>query len=79
MRVTAELRGIAASFSRASKRSSMERLSSAAVFFSAARFGASRSTSFLRLLFFSIELFFAISLSLVSASELRRLTAGTGS
>src|SRR5579871_5838009 len=53
MRVADELRGIAASFSRASKRSSSERFSSLAIAFRAARLAA---LAFTRRLTFSLRL-----------------------
>src|ERR1700742_2403836 len=69
MRVADELRGIWASFSVAANRSSIGRFLSAMIAFSFARFGAAFFVIRLRRLFFSIELFFAMLGSWVSAFE----------
>src|SRR3954470_10772708 len=69
MRVVDELRGIWASFSVAAKRSSIGLLLSAMIAFSFARWGAAFFAIRLRRLFFSIELFFAMLGSWVSAFE----------
>src|SRR5664279_6083329 len=61
MRTAEELRGSSASLSRAWKRSSSVRLSSLATRFSSARLPANCAVMRRRRLFFSIELFFAIS------------------
>src|SRR5882724_2470204 len=72
MRVADELRGISASFSVAANRSSIGLVLSAMIAFSFARWGAAFFVIRLRRLFFSIELFFAMLGSWVSAFE--RLT-----
>src|SRR3954454_14834166 len=69
MRVADELRGISASFSVAAKRSSIGFFLSAMIAFSFARLGAAFLVIRLRRLFFSIELFFAMLGSWVSAFE----------
>src|SRR5882757_7093031 len=69
MRVADELRGISASFSVAAKRSSIGFFLSAMIAFSLARAGAAFLVIRLRRLFFSIELFFAMLGSWVSAFE----------
>src|SRR4029077_1534586 len=63
MRVGEELRGSFASLSRAPKRSSGDSLLSTAIAFSSARLEAYCFAIRVRRLFFSIELFLAISLS----------------
>src|SRR3979490_739338 len=80
IRVADELRGSSASFSVAANRSSIGPFLSAIVAFSFALFGAAFFVMRLRRLFFSIELFFAMLGSWVSAFEKRYLllTAGTG-
>src|SRR5450756_1137828 len=67
MRVADELRGSSASFSVAAKRSSIGFFLSAMMAFSFARLGAAFLVIRLRRLFFSIELFFAMLGSWVSA------------
>src|SRR6202000_1422462 len=74
MRVVDELRGISASFSVAAKRSSIGLVLSAMIAFRRARLGAAFLDIRLRRLFFSIELFFAILCSLVSAFEMLLFT-----
>src|SRR3954447_20770644 len=69
MRVVDELRGISASFSVAAKRSSIGFFLSAMIAFNFARRGAAFLAIRLRRLFFSIELFFAMLGSWVSAFE----------
>src|ERR1700761_3141129 len=69
IRVADELRGICASFSVAAKRSSIGFFLSAMIAFSFARAAAAFLVSRLRRLFFSIELFFAMLGSWVSAFE----------
>src|SRR6201999_2829674 len=69
MRVADELRGISASFSVAANRSSIGLFLSAMMAFSFARLGAAFLVIRLRRLFFSIELFFAMLGSWVSAFE----------
>src|SRR3954469_16969281 len=69
MRVAEELRGISASFTAAVKRSSIGFFLSAMMAFSLARLGAAFLVIRLRRLFFSIELFFAMLGSWVSAFE----------
>src|SRR3954467_6546806 len=69
MRVAEELRGISASFNVAAKRSSIGFFLSAMIAFSFARLGAAFFVIRLRRLFFSIELFFAMLGSWVSAFE----------
>src|SRR6185295_17765401 len=69
MRVADELRGISASFRVAAKRSSIGLVLSAMIAFNRARFGAAFFDIRLRRLFFSIELFFAMLGSWVSAFE----------
>src|SRR5579872_6576342 len=69
MRVGDELRGISASFSVAANRSSIGLVLSAMMAFSFARRGAAFLVIRLRRLFFSIELFFAMLGSWVSAFE----------
>src|SRR3954452_15750452 len=69
MRVVDELRGIWASFSVAAKRSCIGLVLSAMIAFSFARCGAAFFAIRLRRLFFSIELFFAMLGSWVSAFE----------
>src|SRR5712671_3761904 len=69
IRVADELRGISASFSVAAKRSSIGFFLSAMMALSFARFCAAFLVIFLRRLFFSIELFFAMLGSWVSAFE----------
>src|SRR5258708_7728618 len=69
IRVADELRGISASFSVAAKRSSIGLFLSAMIAFSFARAGAAFLVIRLRRLFFSIELFFAMLGSWVSAFE----------
>src|ERR1700758_2316005 len=69
MRVGDELRGISASFSVAAKRSSIGLVLSAMIAFSFSRCGAAFFAIRLRRLFFSIELFFAMLGSWVSAFE----------
>src|SRR3954463_6787823 len=69
IRVADELRGISASFSVAAKRSSIGFFLSAMIAFSFARLGAAFLVMRLRRLFFSIELFFAMLGSWVSAFE----------
>src|SRR5258708_9827970 len=69
MRVVDELRGISASFSVAANRSSIGFFLSAMIAFNFARFGAAFLDIRLRRLFFSIELFFAMLGSWVSAFE----------
>src|SRR5438045_9751367 len=69
MRVADELRGISASFSVAANRPSIGFLLSAMIAFSFARLGAAFFVIRLRRLFFSIELFFAMLGSWVSAFE----------
>src|SRR5436309_5714362 len=69
MRVADELRGISASFSVAANRSSIGLVLSAMIAFSLARCGAAFLVIRLRRLFFSIELFFAMLGSWVSAFE----------
>src|SRR6266852_6879552 len=73
MRVADELRGSSASFSVAANRSSIGFFLSAMMAFSRARLGAAFLVICLRRLFFSIELFFAMLGSWVSAFE--RLTS----
>src|SRR5713101_8931311 len=73
MRVADELRGSSASFSVAANRSSIGFFLSAMMAFSLARLGAAFLVICLRRLFFSIELFFAMLGSWVSAFE--RLTS----
>src|ERR1700761_331906 len=73
IRVADELRGISASFSVAANRSSIGFFLSAMMAFSFARAGAAFLVIRLRRLFFSIELFFAMLGSWVSAFE--RLSA----
>src|SRR4029077_20929224 len=69
IRVADELRGISASFSVAANRSSIGLVLSAMIAFSFARAGAAFLAIRLRRLFFSIELFFAMLGSWVSAFE----------
>src|ERR1700761_2722076 len=69
IRVADELRGICASFSVAAKRSSIGFFLSAMIAFSFARAAAAFLVIRLRRLFFSIELFFAMLGSWVSAFE----------
>src|SRR3984893_9893357 len=69
IRVVDELRGISASFSVAANRSSIGFFLSAMMAFSFARWGAAFLVIRLRRLFFSIELFFAMLGSWVSAFE----------
>src|SRR5712671_1756644 len=69
IRVADELRGSSASFSVAANRSSIGFFLSAMMAFSFARLGAAFLVIFLRRLFFSIELFFAMLGSWVSAFE----------
>src|SRR5437868_14992464 len=69
MRVADELRGISASFSVAANRSSIGFFLSAMIAFSFARLGAAFFVIRLRRLFFSIDLFFAMLGSWVSAFE----------
>src|SRR6202051_1552476 len=69
MRVADELRGISASFSVAANRSCIGLCLSAMIAFSFARWGAAFLVIRLRRLFFSIELFFAMLGSWVSAFE----------
>src|SRR3954447_9066617 len=69
MRVADELRGISASFSVAANRSSIGLVLSAMIAFNFARFGAAFLVIRFRRLFFSIELFFAMLGSWVSAFE----------
>src|ERR1700749_1406018 len=69
MRVGDELRGISASFSVAANRSSIGLVLSAMMAFNFARWGAAFFAIRLRRLFFSIELFFAMLGSWVSAFE----------
>src|SRR3954465_3160138 len=69
IRVAEELRGNSASFSVAAKRSSIGFFLSAMMALSFARFCAAFLVIFFRRLFFSIELFFAMLGSLVSAFE----------
>src|SRR3954451_23579283 len=69
MRVAEELRGISASFNVAAKRSSIGFFLSAMIAFNFARRGAAFLAIRLRRLFFSIELFFAMLGSWVSAFE----------
>src|SRR5579863_10092003 len=69
MRVADELRGISASFSVAANRSSIGLVLSAMMAFSFARLAAAFLVIRLRRLFFSIELFFAMLGSWVSAFE----------
>src|SRR5438270_3625935 len=69
MRVAEELRGISASFNEAANRSSIGFFLSAIIAFSFARAGAAFLVIRLRRLFFSIELFFAMFGSWVSAFE----------
>src|SRR3982750_4222967 len=69
IRVAEELRGISASFSVAANRSSIGFFLSAMMAFSFARLGAAFLVIRLRRLFFSIELFFAMLGSWVSAFE----------
>src|SRR4249920_4160875 len=69
MRVGDEFRGIWASFSVAANRSSIGLVLSAMIAFSFARWGAAFLVIRLRRLFFSIELFFAMLGSWVSAFE----------
>src|ERR1700758_3413507 len=69
MRVADELRGISASFRLAANRSSIGFVLSAMIAFSLARLGAAFLAIRLRRLFFSIELFFAMLGSWVSAFE----------
>src|SRR3954464_10973428 len=69
IRVADELRGISASFSDAANRSSIGFFLSAIMALSLARFGAAFLVIRLRRLFFSIELFFAMLGSWVSAFE----------
>src|SRR5712675_2046033 len=69
MRVADELRGISDSFRVAAKRSSIGLVLSAMISFSRARAGAAFLVIRLRRLFFSIELFFAMLGSWVSAFE----------
>src|SRR5690348_6846142 len=79
MRTFDELRGSSASLRRAWKRSSSVRLWSLARARSSARLGASRATILRRRLFFSIELFLAIDMSLVRLlpeGEVERLQQG---
>src|SRR5438309_7041341 len=68
-RVADELRGISASFRVAANRSSIGSVLSAMIAFNRSRFGAAFFTIRLRRLFFSIELFFAMLGSWVSAFE----------
>jgi len=78
-RTLEELRGNSASFNVAAKRSSIGSFLSCAIALSFARRLANFFAIFRRLLFFSIELFFAI-LSLLAVPRMRPgLTAGTGS
>src|SRR5258708_5105010 len=69
MRVADELRGISASLRVAAKRSSIGAFLSEAAFLRSARRSAYCFVSLRRRLFFSIELFFAIKISWISASE----------
>jgi hypothetical protein len=69
MRDADELRGISASFRVAANRSSIGNVLSAMIAFNRARFGAAFFVIRLRRLFFSIELFFAMLGSWVSAFE----------
>src|SRR6478609_10825550 len=69
MRVADELRGISASFRVAANRSSIGSVLSAMIAFNRARWGAAFFAIRLRRLFFSIELFFAMLGSWVSAFE----------
>src|SRR5437763_15038807 len=69
MRVADELRGNSASFRVAANRSSIGRFLSAMIAFSFARFAAAFFVMRLRRSFFSIELFFAMLGSWVSAFE----------
>ena len=69
MRVADELRGISASFRVAANRSSIGSVLSAMIAFNRSRFGAAFFAIRLRRLFFSIELFFAMLGSWVSAFE----------
>src|ERR1700761_5053587 len=69
IRVAEELRGISASFSVAAKRSSIGFCLSAMTAFSRARLAAAFLVIRIRRLFFSIELFFAMLGSWVSAFE----------
>src|ERR1700730_3716346 len=69
MRVADELRGISASFKVAAQRSSIGSVLSAIIAFSLARLGAAFLVIRLRRSFFSIELFFAMFGSWVSAFE----------
>src|SRR5207253_11316476 len=69
MRVADELRGISASFRVAANRSSIGNVLSAMIAFNRSRFGAAFFVIRLRRLFFSIELFFAMLGSWVSAFE----------
>src|SRR5215813_704822 len=69
MRVADELRGSSASLSAAANRSSIGLFLSRAIFFSRARRPEYFLVSLRRRLFFSIELFFAINISWLSASE----------
>src|SRR5262245_1182928 len=69
MRVGDELRGISASFSEAAKRSSIGLVLSIAIALSRERRPENFLASLRRRLFFSIELFFAIKVSWVSAFE----------
>src|SRR3954447_26496086 len=71
IRVADELRGSSASFSVAANRSSIGRFLSAMIAFSFARFGAAFFVMRLRRSFFSIELYFAMLGSWVSAFEKR--------
>src|SRR5260370_6951392 len=73
IRVADELRGSSASFSVAANRSSIGFFLSAIIAFSRARLGAAFLVICLRRLFFSIELFFAMLGSWISAFE--RLTS----
>src|SRR4051812_39342630 len=70
MRVADELRGNSASFNVAAKRSSIGFFLSAMMAFSFARLGAAFLVILFRRLFFSIELFFAMLGSWVSAFEM---------
>src|SRR3954453_15389190 len=75
MRVVDELGGIWRGFSLAAKRSSIGLVLSAMIAFSLARWGAAFFAIRLRRLFFSIELFFAMLGSWVSAFEMLCLKA----
>src|SRR5262249_21357272 len=78
MRVAEELRGSSASLRVAANRSSIGLVLSRAMAFSRARRPEYFLLSLRRLPFFSIELFFAINVSLLSPVS-DDLTAGTGS